>query len=325
MIGGMHLSGGCDGQPGRKPCPGWLGVLMTVVRGVPDQRTGMLPGEAGAAPAAARVRLGTRLRRLREEAGMSREEAGAAIRSSTSKISRIELGRTAVRARDLADLLGLYGASDEAEREGMLALSRHGSVPGWWQGYGDAVPAWMKAYLGLEQAARLIRSYDVQFVSGLLQTPAYARAVFSLPGGSAGERVERQLAVRLRRQEILHRADPPHVWAVIDEAALRRPVGGRTVMREQIEHLLEMSRLRHVNIQVLPFRAGSHVAGPIILLRFAGDQLSDVVYLEQLTSAVYPSSPADLAYDWDMLNQLATEADPPIASTMILDQIRKEL
>jgi transcriptional regulator with XRE-family HTH domain len=300
---------------------------VTANRAGLNRRAETLSGEAGEGPAAARIRLGARLRRLREEAGIPREDAAAAIRSSAPKISRIELGRTAIKARDLTDLLALYGVDEEDGRESMLALSRHGSAPGWWQGCGDAVPAWMKPYLGLEQAARLIRSYDVQFVSGLLQTPGYARAVFSLPGGSAGERVERQLAVRMRRQEILHRADPPHLWAVIDEATLRRPVGGTAVMRAQIEHLLEITQLRHVNIQVLPFRAGGHAAGggPVTLLRFAGDQLPDVVYLEQLTSAVYPSSPADLAYYWNMLNQLATEADPPIASTMILNQIRKEL
>jgi transcriptional regulator with XRE-family HTH domain len=300
---------------------------MTVARPGLNQREGTLPGEADAGPTVARIRLGTRLRRLREEAEISREDASAAIRSSASKISRIELGRTAIKARDLTDLLALYGASGEVECESMLALSRHGSVSGWWQDYGDSVPAWVKPYLGLEQAARLIRSYDAQFVSGLLQTPEYARTVFSLSGGSPGERAERQLAVRMRRQEILYRADPPHLWAVIDEAALRRPVGGTAVMRAQIEHLLEISRLRHVNIQVLPFRAGGHAAGggPVTLLRFAGDQLPDVVYLEQLTSAIYPSSTTDLAYYWDMLNQLATEADPPIASIMILDQIRREL
>jgi transcriptional regulator with XRE-family HTH domain len=300
---------------------------MTVARPGLNQREEAPPGEAGDGPTVARIRLGTRLRRLREEARISREDAGAAIRSSASKISRMELGRTAVKARDLTDLLALYGVGDEAERESMRALSRYGSVPGWWQDYGDAVPAWVKPYLGLEQAARLIRSYDLQLIPGLLQTPGYARAVFSLPGGSHGERAERQLAVRLRRQEILHRAEPPHLWAVIDEAALRRPVGGTAVMRAQLEHLLEISQLRHVNLQVLPFRAGGHAAGggSVTLLRFAGDQLPDVVYLEQLTSAIYPSSPSDLAYYWDMLNQLATDADPPIASIMILDQIRREL
>ena len=158
---------------------------MTVARPGLNQREGTLPGEVGAGPTAARILLGTRLRRLREEAEISREDAGAAIRSSASKISRIELGRTAIKARDLTDLLTLYGA-DEAERESLLALSRHGSVSGWWQDYGDSVPSWLKPYLGLEQAAKLIRSYDAQLVPGLLQTPEYARAVFSLPDGSPG-------------------------------------------------------------------------------------------------------------------------------------------
>jgi len=304
---------------------------MTVAHTGLNQREvalgGALSDEADSGPTAARIRLGTQLRRLRTEAEISREDAGAAIRSSPSKIARLELGRTPIKARDLTDLLALYGAADEAVQESMLALSRDGNVPGWWQSYGDAVPAWMRSYLGLEQAARLIRSYDLQLIPGLLQTREYARAVFSLPGGSCGERAERQLAVRMRRQEILHRAEPPHVWAVIDEAALRRPVGGTTVMRAQLEHLLEISKLRHVNLQMLPFRSGGHPVGggPVVLLRFAGEQLPDVVYLEQLTGAIYPSSPSDLASYWNMLNQLTTEADPPIGTTMILNQIRKEL
>jgi transcriptional regulator with XRE-family HTH domain len=304
---------------------------MSVTRVSLGQREGAreeaLPAGAGEGPVAARIRLGTRLRGLREEAGTSREAAAAAIRSSAPKISRMELGRTAVKERDLAGLLGLYGVSDEAERESMLALCRHGSARGWWQAYGDAVPAWMRHYIGLEQAAVLIRSYDVQYIPGLLQAPGYAKAVLGLPGGPAGERAERLLEVRMRRQQILHREQPPCLWAVIDEAALRRPIGGAAVMRAQVEHLLEITRLRHVNVQVLPFRAGGHHAGggPVILLRLAGDQLPDVVYLEQLSSAVYPSSPSDLAYYRDVLNQLATEADPPIASTTILDQIRKDL
>lgn len=300
---------------------------MTVMRAGPSQREGHLLDETDAGPTAARIRLGAQLRQLRENAEMTREAAGTAIRASASKVSRLELGRTGIKSRDLTDLLALYGVKDEAEQAGMLALARDGGAPGWWQSYGDAVPVWVKPYLGLEQAASLIRSYDVQYVPGLLQTAEYAKAAFSLPGGSSGERAERQIAVRMRRQEILHRADPPHLWVVIDESALRRPVGGAAVMRAQLEYLMEITQLRHVNIQVLPFRAGGHAAGggPVILLRFAGDQLPDVVYLEQLNSAVYPSRPTDLAYYWNMLNQLATEADPPIASTMILNQIRKEL
>jgi transcriptional regulator with XRE-family HTH domain len=308
---------------------------MTVAHTGQNERQETLSGEADGGPTAARIRLGTRLRRLRADAEMSREEAGAAIRSSASKIARLELGRSGIKVRDLTDLLALYGADDELERESLLALSRHGNVAGWWQRYGDAVPAWMKPFLGLEQAATLIRSYDPQAIPGLLQTPEYARALLSLPRGSvrgpagapARERAERQIAVRMRRQQILQRAEPPHLWAVIGEAALRRPVGGAAVMRAQIEHLLEISKLRHVNIQMLPLRAGGHAGAgrPVALLRFAGEQLPDVVYLEQLTSASYPSSPSDLASYWNLLNQLATEADPPIATAMILNQIRNEL
>src|SRR5882724_12240734 len=175
---------------------------MSVTRVSLGQREGTreeaLPAGVGEGPVAARIRLGTRLRSLRAEAGTSRETAAAAIQSSIPKISRVELGRTAVKARDLAELLALYGVSDEAGRESMLALCRQGSARGWWQGYGDAIPAWMKHYLGLEQAAVLIRSYDVQYIPGLLQAPEYAKAVLSLPGGPVGERAERLLAVRTR-------------------------------------------------------------------------------------------------------------------------------
>lgn len=303
-----------------------------------NQREETRPGEVDGGPAAARIRLGTRLRRLRGEADRSREEAGTAIRSSASKIARVELGRTAIKTTDLTDLLAFYGASDEAERESLLELSRHGSVPDWWRQYGDAVPAWTRPYLGLEQAATLIRSYDAHLIPDLLQTPDYARAVIGLPSGPAGERTarrasradradwaERRLAVRLRRQEVLHRAEPPRLWAVIDEAALRRPVGGPGVMRAQLEHLTELAELRHVNIQILPFRAGGHAlrGGSVILLRFAQEQqLRDVVYLEQLTSASYPSGPSEVASYESMLDHLAAEADPPIASTMMLNQLR---
>jgi hypothetical protein len=209
---------------------------MTVTRGELDQREGTLPAEADAGPTAARIRLGAQLRRL-------------------------ELGRTAIKARDLTDLLALYGVNDEAEREGMLALSRHGSAPGWWQGYGDAVPAWVKPYLGLEQAARLIRSYDVQLIPG----PAADTRL-----RQSGVQPARRLGRRASRTAGRGADAPP------GDPAPRRPA-------------------------------------------------ADVVYLEQLTSASYPSSPADLAYYWNMLNQLATEADPPIASAMILNQIRREL
>lgn len=284
-------------------------------------------------PTAARLRLGTRLRRLRRAAGIKREDAGTAIRASPSKIARLELGRTGIKPRDLADLLDLYGA-DPAEQAALTELARVGNSPGWWQKYGDAVPGWQAPYIGLEQSASLIRSYEPRFVPELLQTPEYARAMLTSAAGEAGggtglpgDQMERRLTVLLRRQQILHGQEPPHMWTVIDEGALRRQVGGRAVMRDQLGHLIDITRLGHVNIQVLPFRIGGHAAcgGPVSLLRFPGEQLPDTVCLEHAAGAVYPSRPAETACYWDVLNQLATQADPPIASTLVLEQMRKDL
>ncbi|HET9080680.1 MAG TPA: helix-turn-helix transcriptional regulator [Trebonia sp.] len=295
----------------------------------PEQQTASaaLAGLDSGGPTAARLRLGTQLRQLRQAAGMSRQEAATAIRSSASKITRLELGRTGIKPRDLSDLLALYGA-DLAGQASMMALARNGNNRGWWQEYGDAVPAWQAAYLGLEQSASLVRGYEPRFVPELLQTPEYARILLANTFRDFdADRTERQLAVLLRRQQILHREHPPHVWTVIDEGALRRPVGGPAVMRAQLGHLIDITRLRHVNIQVLPFRAGAHAAsgGPVSLLRFPGEQLPDVVCLEHSGGAVYPSRLDDIARYWDILNQLVTQADPPIASSLTLEQMRREL
>ncbi len=286
-----------------------------------------LVGLEGGGPKAARLRLGAQLRELRQVAGINRQDAASAIRSSASKITRLELGQTGIKSRDLADLLGMYGA-DPAGQASMVALARIGNNRAWWQEYGDAVPDWQATYLGLEQSASIIRGYEPRFVPELLQTPEYARALrTSMSDDFDADRTERQLAVLLRRQQILHREDPPHVWTVIDEGALRRLVGGPAVMRAQLGYLMDITRLGHANIQVLPFRAGGHTACgcPVQLLRFAGDQLPDVVCLEYFTGAVYPSRPTELARNWDILHQLATQADPPIASTLIIEQMRGEL
>jgi transcriptional regulator with XRE-family HTH domain len=269
-----------------------------------------------AGPTAARMLAGAELRRLREAAGLSREQAGYAIRSSAPKISRLELGRTGFKQRDVADLLALYGVHDEAERATMLTLARQASTPGWWHAYSGVLPAWFESYLGLEQDACLIRSYQVQFVPGLLQTEEYARAIIGLDLSANDEQTEQRVRIRMRRQQILRRPGPPQLWVVIDEAALRRQVGGTEVMRGQIRHLIDVAQLSHIKIQVVALSAGGHAAGggPITLLRFPGERIADMVYLEQLDSAVYPARPADLGYYWNVLNRLATEAESPAAS-----------
>jgi transcriptional regulator with XRE-family HTH domain len=282
-------------------------------------------------PTAARIVLGAQLRRLRQRAGVPREEAAESIRASVSKISRLESGRIGSKPRDIRDLLALYGLSGEAERATLLTLAEQGNRPSWWHAYGDVVPGWFEPYLGLEQAASLIRTYEVQFIPGLLQTPDYARAVIRLGHATAPEdELSQRVSLRIGRQRILRPGQPapPRLWAVIDEAALRRPVGGAATMRTQIRHLIDIADagLGLVTIQVIPFRHGGHAAagGPVTFLRFAQDDLPDVVYLEQLRSAWHSSRRADTANYWDVLNRLATEAEPPTSSRAILRRILAE-
>ena len=212
-------------------------------------------------PTVLRMLLGAQLRRLRERNGITREAAGWEIRASESKISRMELGRVGFKERDVSDLLTLYGVTDTEERTALLALARQANAPGWWHRYGDVLPHWFQSYLDLEAAATMIRTYEVQFVPGLLQTAGYARAVIRIGhSGARAEEIERRVEVRMARQRVLHRENPPQLWAVIDEAVLRRPMGGHKVMREQVLHLLEATKMPNVRIQVVPFHAGGHAA-----------------------------------------------------------------
>ncbi|TCC46069.1 XRE family transcriptional regulator [Kribbella capetownensis] len=236
--------------------------------------------------------LGVHLRRLREEAGISRTDAGWAIRGSESKISRLELGRVGFKVRDVDDLLTLYKLEDEDERDRLLTLARDANNPGWWQRYDDLTPTWFHSYLGLEMAADLIRTFELQFVPGLLQTPDYARAVLSLgrldePLQKAEE--ERLVALRTTRQQVLTRQRPARLWAVIDESVLRRPIGGTKVLKEQLEYLIVASKRHNVTLQIIPFDKGGYTAtgGAFTLLRFTDTDLPDIVYIEHLTSAVY--------------------------------------
>jgi len=301
----------------------WRERGMDATQGPPGPDDSGVLDYRQAGPTVVRMLLGARLRRLRQAAGISRDNAGDAIRSSGSKISRLELGRTGFRQRDVSDLLTLYGVADDAERDTLLGLASQANAAGWWHNYADVLPAWFEPYLGLEQAASLIRSYEVQFVPGLLQTPEYARAVARLTDGISEADAERRVALRMHRQQLLHRDRPPHVWMVIDETALRRPIGGRAVMQAQVDHLIRMSRRPKVTIQVMPFSAGGHAAagGQAILLRFPEGLLPDVVYTEQLDSAVYLSKPQDTLRYWNVLNSVATEALPPGQSVEKLRRI----
>ncbi|GAJ81043.1 hypothetical protein NBRGN_034_00670 [Nocardia brasiliensis NBRC 14402] len=272
-----------------------------------------------------RIALGGQLRKLRESKNITREAAGDAIRGSHAKISRLELGRTGFKERDIRDLLTLYGVTDAEERQRFLELARQANEPGWWHRYSDLLPQWFGTYLGLEQAASKIRTYEAHLVPGLLQTPEYARAVVAL--GYEDADTDRRVQVRQRRQEILHRTDPPVVWAVIDEAALHRPVGGPRVQREQLEHLIELAQLPNVTVQVLPYSAGEHAAAgsSFSILRFAEAELPDIVYLEHLTSALYLDRRQDLALYLSVMDRLSVQAERPEKSMEILAGYAAEL
>jgi hypothetical protein len=272
-------------------------------------------------PTVRRMLVGSQLRRLRTEAAITREQAGQAIRASAWKIHRLENGQVGFKERDIIDLLRLYGVTDPGEVASLVTLAREANEPGWWQVYGDLLPQWFRAFVDLESAATLIRTYEGQLVPGLLQTEDYMRAVIhGAHLNQSPEEVERRVRLRVGRQVLLERADAPRLWAVVDEAALRRPVGGREVMRGQLERLIEAAKLPNVTLQVLPFRAGAHPAmvGAFSILRFADGELPDVVYLEHLTNAVYLDKRDEVERYLDVMESICVGSEPPVKTAELL-------
>ena len=280
--------------------------------------------DAVGGPTVLRLLLGAQLRRLRESQGISAHDAAQAIRGSESKISRIELGRNAVREIDIADLLTLYGITDKAEREQLLSLASRANQPGWWHRYHDVLPPWFQAYIGLEESAQSIRSYDAQFVPGLLQTEEYAAAVLALGDFSLDE-AERLVVLRKERQRHFA-ADGTRLWAIVDEVALRRPVGGPAVLSRQLEYLGELSQQPWLTLQITPFPTVSHAApGSFCILRFADPALPDMVYAEQLNSATYIDKRAEVEPYLLALERLSLVSSTPADSADILRGIVAEL
>ncbi|MGH3267555.1 MAG: helix-turn-helix domain-containing protein [Trebonia sp.] len=277
-------------------------------------------GPRSAGPTVQRLVLGGHLRRLREQAHITTEQSAGVIRGSHSKISRMEHGRVGFKERDIADLLTMYGVTDGDEREALLKLARESNTPGWWQGYADILPHWVEPYFGLEAAASFIRNYELQFVPGLLQTGDYALSLIRLGNAPTEEDVLRRAEARMSRQDILRRETPPRVWTVVDEGALRRPIGGAKVMRGQLKHLIDMCDHPAVTLQVLPFQVASHPAlgGPFTILRFSEPDLRDVVYIEQLTSALYLDKPAEVDSYLEVMEQLCLQAEPTARTPQIL-------
>jgi len=274
--------------------------------------------EPGGGPTVRRIVLGSQLRLLREARGISREAAGYHIRASESKISRLELGRVSFKERDVSDLLSLYGVNDPEQREPLLAMAKEANKPGWWQSYKDVLPQWFQPFIGLEEAASLIRTYEVQFVPGLLQTEEYARAIMTQGNRQApSDVVDRMVSVRMSRQKILSRDNPPRLWVVVDEAALRRPVGGPKVMRKQLEALLDLVEHRTLSLQVMPFSLNGHTVdgGAFSILRFPDSDLSDVVYLEHLSGATLLEKRDEVDTYMDAMNRLCVDSTAPGEAT----------
>ncbi len=278
-------------------------------------------------PTVRRRRLALELRRLREAARLTCEEVADHLECSASKISRVETGRVSVSPRDVRDMLELYGVP-VAQRESLVQLARDSRQKGWWHAFSDTMQPQFATYVGLESAASEIRIYEVSLIPELLQTEDYARVVIrSGMMSSPTDDIERQVALRMARQPAITREEPPKVWAVLDEAALRRQVGGPGLMRMQLEHLLAQAALPNVAVQVIPFGGGAHPAmgRPFIVLVFPDRVDTDVVYLEDLTSALYLEDVAEVDRYNVFFNHLRATALSFEDSSALITSVLKEM
>ena len=284
----------------------------------------------GDAPTVLRMILGRQLEELRTRAGLSFEQAAEAIGVSHSTLRRMEAAKVArLRLAEVEKLLRTYGITDQNEIDTFLQSVREANKRGWWHNYRDVMPDWFAAYLSLERAALQIRAYEPQFVHGLLQTQEYARALLTAGNPHAPDgATERMVALRMQRQELLHRQNPPRVWVVMDETVLRWPVGGAEVMRAQIDHLVAVNALPHVTVQIMPFRNGPHPAmraGAFHLFRFKARELPDIVYLNGMVGAVYLDKDEDVLVYREALDRLGAQSVSARKTEELLGAIRKEL
>jgi transcriptional regulator with XRE-family HTH domain len=283
--------------------------------------------EARSGPTVGQIVLGLRLRDLRERAGCSFADAAAVLSVNTTTVRRMEKAEVGLRPLYVKALLERYGVAAE-EIDSFLALVEEGNRPGWWHRYRDVLPDWFSLYVSLEGEASLIRAYEPHCVPGLLQTEDYARVLLrtGFPGATR-EELDRRVALRMARQELLTRPQAPLLWAVVEEHVLRRRVGGPSVMRGQIDRLVDATALPNVTLQIMPFNAGPHpgMFGPFQLFRFDIQELPDIVYAESLTGAVYLEERPDTAAHREVLDRMSAQAAPVQDTGAILGEIRKEL
>jgi Domain of unknown function (DUF5753)/Helix-turn-helix domain len=289
-----------------------------------------MTGDRVGGPTALRMILGRQLQALREKAEMSVDEAAEAIYSSPFTIRRMERAEGGLKPLTVKSLLIAYGVLSADQIEAFLTLCRDASKPGWWHSFSDVLPDWFRTYVGLEEAAALIRGYEPHWVPGLMQTEEYARASVrtGFPDAPDSE-VDRRVTLRLARQQILTRPNPPRLWIVMDETALRRPVAttGPAIMRAQIDRLVEAVERPGITVQVLPFSAGLHPAmhGLFYLLRFPDKDMPDIVYGESISSAFYLDKPREVAMYLEVLDRISAQSVPADSTVAVLRAIRKEI
>jgi transcriptional regulator with XRE-family HTH domain len=269
--------------------------------------------------------LGRRLQEARQHAGLSLDDAAKALRVTPLTIRRLEKAEVGLKILYVEKLLETYGAGRQ-EIDEFVTLAERANEPGWWHPYRDVMPSWFTAYVSLETGARTLRTYEPHYVTGLLQTPGYARAV--LRGGfpnDGEDDLDRRVELRLRRQGLLTKPDAPTLWVVMEEAVLHRVVGGPEVMRDQIDRLLEASELEHVSVDIVPFDAGAHVGAcaPFTYFRFEERELPDIVYSEILSASVYLDQRADVVAHLEAHNRLSLKTSSA-DSRALLNRMRKE-
>ncbi|MFD7502089.1 helix-turn-helix domain-containing protein [Streptomyces sp. NPDC059850] len=284
-------------------------------------------GEARAAPTVGQMVLGMRLRHLREQAGVGYDAAAKALHVNQTTVRRMEKAEVGLKLPYVEKLLRTYGVGQD-EVESFLGLVEEANRPGWWHRFRDVLPDWFSLYVSLEGAASRIRAYEPHFIPGLLQTEDYARALLRIgfPQGTEQE-IDRRVALRMERQDLLSRPGGPHLWAVMDETVLRLHIGGPQTMRAQIDRLIEATQMPNVTLQVVPFASGPHpgMGGPFQLFRFQIPELPDIVYAEGLTGAGYLDQRTDVAAYLEALDRMGTQATPARRTENFLREIRKEL
>jgi hypothetical protein len=240
---------------------------------------------------------------------------------------RLDTGQVGFKERDVADLLTLYGITNAVERQQFLELVQQSNQLGWWHPYSDLIPKWFEDFVGLEEAASRIQTYELMFVPGLLQTEEYARAVAGHGEPKpAPEEIHRRVDLRRQRQKILLGPHAPKLWAIIDEAVLHRPLGGEGVLRDQLGHLLEITTQPNISLQVVPFhKSGSAAESAFTLLRFAEPELPNVAYVEHVGGALYAEKFDEIETYSRVMDRLAVSAETPDGSRQLLAKLRADM